>query len=117
MRFDLVSIFPEIFEPVFRRGVVGRAIQRGLLELHAHDLRDFLRRIDERNGAALEIEGFELRQQAVAEHFGGDARAIGNKKDGTPIRRVLTVCTGGCHQSCQTGVRPRGSGGTLPRST
>ena len=41
MRFDVVSIFPEVFEPVFRQGVVGRAIGRGLLELHAHDLRDF----------------------------------------------------------------------------
>ena len=41
MRFDVVSIFPEVFEPVFRRGVVGRAIQRGLVELHAHDLRDW----------------------------------------------------------------------------
>jgi len=41
LRFDVVSIFPEVFEPVFRRGVVGRAVQRGLLELHAHDLRDW----------------------------------------------------------------------------
>src|SRR5256886_8331952 len=40
MRFDVVSIFPEVFEPVFRQGVVGRAIGRGLLSLHAHDLRD-----------------------------------------------------------------------------
>ncbi len=40
MRFDVVSIFPEVFEPVFRQGVVGRGIQRGLLTLHAHDLRD-----------------------------------------------------------------------------
>jgi tRNA (guanine37-N1)-methyltransferase len=40
MRFDVVSIFPEVFEPAFRHGVVGRAIERGLLSLHAHDLRD-----------------------------------------------------------------------------
>jgi tRNA (guanine37-N1)-methyltransferase len=41
MRFDVVTIFPEVFEPVFRQGVVGRAIGRGLISLHAHDLRDF----------------------------------------------------------------------------
>src|SRR5215469_1933955 len=41
MRFDVVSIFPEVFEPVFRQGVVGRAIARGLISLHAHDLRDY----------------------------------------------------------------------------
>ncbi|HEY4027457.1 MAG TPA: tRNA (guanosine(37)-N1)-methyltransferase TrmD [Candidatus Dormibacteraeota bacterium] len=41
MRFDVVSIFPEVFEPVFRQGVVGRAVARGLITLRAHDLRDF----------------------------------------------------------------------------
>ena len=41
MRFDVVSIFPEVFEPVFRQGVVGRAIARGLVSLYAHDLRDY----------------------------------------------------------------------------
>jgi tRNA (guanine37-N1)-methyltransferase len=41
MRFDVVSIFPDVFAPVLRHGVVGRALERGLLSLHAHDLRDF----------------------------------------------------------------------------
>ena len=41
MRFDVVTIFPELFEPVFRQGVVGRAIQRGLVRIQAHDLRAF----------------------------------------------------------------------------
>ena len=41
MRFDVLSIFPDVFDPVFRQGVVGRGIQRGLLSLHAHDLRDY----------------------------------------------------------------------------
>jgi tRNA (guanine37-N1)-methyltransferase len=40
MRFDVVTIFPAMFAPVFAQGVVGRAIERGLVELHAHDLRD-----------------------------------------------------------------------------
>ena len=41
VRFDVVSVFPEVFEPVFRVGVVGRAIRRGVLSLHAHDLRAY----------------------------------------------------------------------------
>jgi tRNA (guanine37-N1)-methyltransferase len=41
MRFDVVSIFPEMFAPVFKRGVVGRAIERDILQLHAHDLRAY----------------------------------------------------------------------------
>jgi len=41
MRFDVVTIFPGMFGPVFRQGVVGRAIERGLISLEAHDLRAF----------------------------------------------------------------------------
>jgi tRNA (guanine37-N1)-methyltransferase len=43
MRFDVVTIFPAMFGPVFQQGVIGRAIERGVLELHAHDLRDHTR--------------------------------------------------------------------------
>ncbi|HET9783113.1 MAG TPA: tRNA (guanosine(37)-N1)-methyltransferase TrmD [Candidatus Dormibacteraeota bacterium] len=41
MRFDVVTIFPAMFDPVFKQGVVGRGRERGVIELHAHDLRDF----------------------------------------------------------------------------
>ncbi|MGH7765357.1 MAG: tRNA (guanosine(37)-N1)-methyltransferase TrmD [Candidatus Dormibacteraceae bacterium] len=41
MRFDVVTIFPAMFGPVFAQGVVGRAIESGLVELLAHDLRDY----------------------------------------------------------------------------
>ncbi|HEY2437133.1 MAG TPA: tRNA (guanosine(37)-N1)-methyltransferase TrmD [Solirubrobacteraceae bacterium] len=40
MRFDVVTIFPAMFDPVFKQGVVGRAIERGVIQLHAHDLRE-----------------------------------------------------------------------------
>src|SRR3979411_1451731 len=40
MRFDVVTIFPAMFGPVFQQGVVGRALERGLIELYAHDLRE-----------------------------------------------------------------------------
>jgi tRNA (guanine37-N1)-methyltransferase len=40
LRFDVVTIFPAMFAPVFDQGVVGRAIEKGLIELLAHDLRD-----------------------------------------------------------------------------
>ena len=51
MKIDIVSIFPEVFEPVFRVGMSRLAQERGLLELAAHDLRDFTadkhRRVDD----------------------------------------------------------------------
>ena len=41
MRFDVVTIFPAMFGPVFAQGVIGRAIERGTVELHPHDLREW----------------------------------------------------------------------------
>jgi len=41
MRFDVVTIFPAMFGSVFKQGVVGRALERGVITLHAHDLRAF----------------------------------------------------------------------------
>jgi tRNA (guanine37-N1)-methyltransferase len=41
MRFDVLTIFPGMFGAVFGAGVIGRAAERGLVEVHAHDLRDF----------------------------------------------------------------------------
>src|SRR6266571_3235265 len=41
MRFDVVTIFPGMFGLVFAVGVVGRAIERGMISLHTHDLRDY----------------------------------------------------------------------------
>lgn len=40
MRFDVVTIFPAMFDPVFAHGVIGRAAERGIVEVRAHDLRD-----------------------------------------------------------------------------
>lgn len=41
MKVDIVSIFPEIFEPVFSVGMNRLAQERGLLEITGHDLRDY----------------------------------------------------------------------------
>ncbi len=52
MRFDIITIFPEMFSGVFSGGVVRRAIQKGLIEVQVHDLRDFTtdrhRQVDDR---------------------------------------------------------------------
>jgi len=41
MRFDVVTIFPAMFGPVFEHGVVGRGIERGTVSVQTHDLRDY----------------------------------------------------------------------------
>lgn len=41
MRIQVVTIFPELFEPFFSTSLLGRARAKGLLEVTVHDLRDF----------------------------------------------------------------------------
>ncbi len=41
LRIEVITIFPELFEAFRRTGVLGGAIERGLLSLTAHDLRRF----------------------------------------------------------------------------
>ncbi len=40
MRFDVVTIFPEYLEPM-RASLLGKAAERGLVDVHVHDLRDW----------------------------------------------------------------------------
>jgi tRNA (guanine37-N1)-methyltransferase len=52
MRFDIITIFPEIFRGVFEFGIIRRAVEAGLIEIKVHDLRDYThdrhRQVDDR---------------------------------------------------------------------
>ena len=41
MRVRVVTIFPELFAPFLATSLVGRAIDKGLLDVTVHDLRDY----------------------------------------------------------------------------
>lgn len=41
MRFDVVTLFPEMLRPFFSQGVLAGAQERGLIEINVHDLRVF----------------------------------------------------------------------------
>ncbi len=41
MHFDILSIFPEALSGFFSVGVLAQAVEKGLIEIHLHDLRDF----------------------------------------------------------------------------
>lgn len=40
MRIDIITIFPEIFTPI-QSSILKRAVQKKLLEIHIHNLRDY----------------------------------------------------------------------------
>jgi len=41
MRIDVITIFPELFAPFLATSLVGRAVERGLLDVRLHDLRAY----------------------------------------------------------------------------
>lgn len=51
MRFDILTLFPELVETVLGTSITGRAAEAGAIEFHARDIRDFTddphRRVDD----------------------------------------------------------------------
>jgi tRNA (guanine37-N1)-methyltransferase len=41
MRFDVLTIFPKMFDGYFRESIIKRARERGLLDIRVHDLRQW----------------------------------------------------------------------------
>jgi tRNA (guanine37-N1)-methyltransferase len=41
MRFDIITIFPQMFGAIFSGGIVKKAIEKGFINVKVHDLRDY----------------------------------------------------------------------------
>jgi len=41
MRFDIITIFPTIFDSYFKEGMIRKGTEQHLLDLHIHNLRDY----------------------------------------------------------------------------
>jgi tRNA (guanine37-N1)-methyltransferase len=71
MRFDIVSIFPDFFSGFMENGILRRALSEGLVEIRAHDLREFThdrhRTVDDRPFGG--GEGMVLKPEPLAEAF------------------------------------------------
>lgn len=67
MRFDIITIFPEMFAGVFSGGVVKKALDRDVVRIGIHDLRDFTtdkhRQVDDRPFGGL--EGMVLKPEPI----------------------------------------------------
>ena len=40
LRIDILTLFPDMFASVFDHGVIGRALEKGIVELEIHNIRD-----------------------------------------------------------------------------
>ncbi|MCR4397175.1 MAG: tRNA (guanosine(37)-N1)-methyltransferase TrmD [Candidatus Saccharicenans sp.] len=67
MRFDIITIFPGMFASLFSAGVVKKALEKGVLEIKVHDLRDYTtdkhRQVDDRPYGGL--EGMVLKPEPI----------------------------------------------------
>lgn len=41
MQFDIITIFPEIFDSYFEESIIGRAQKEGIIRINSHNLRDY----------------------------------------------------------------------------
>ena len=41
MKFDIITIFPEIFDSYFNESIIKRAQKKGLVKINVHNLRDY----------------------------------------------------------------------------
>ena len=77
MRFDIITIFPEMFEGFRSGGIVNRAVAKGLVEVAVHDLRDFAagrhRQVDDRPYGG--DEGMVFKPEPV---FAADEISVGD---------------------------------------
>src|SRR6476646_5333957 len=102
MRIDIVSLFPEFVAQCAAFGVVGRAIERGLLSIHGTNPRDFAegnyRRVDDRPfgggpGMVMLIDPLRRALNAAREASDGPVRVVymspqGRRLDQETVRRL-----------------------------
>ena len=95
MRIDVITLFPELVEQVTGCGVVGRAAEQGLLELHCWNPRDYTRdkhrTVDDRPygggpGMLMKVQPLQDAITAVRAHNSA-ARLVYLSPQGKPLRQ------------------------------
>lgn len=97
MRVDIVTIFPQAFTPL-QVGVVGRARERRLLQVHVHDLRDFTtdrhRQVDDvpyggGPGMVMKVEPFYAAVESIRRQSGETPRILLPSPQGRLLTQAL----------------------------
>lgn len=85
MRFDVISLFPELIQAVTRHGITGRAVEQGLLQVVQWNPRDYAqdrhRTVDDRpygGGPGMVMRGEPLHDclQAVRQEAPADSKTV-----------------------------------------
>jgi tRNA (guanine37-N1)-methyltransferase len=85
MKFDVVTIFPRMIEAGLAEGVVGRGVEKGLVEVRVHDLRVFTsdrhRTVDDvpyggGPGMVMKVEPFVRALEAIRTERGAPGAVV-----------------------------------------
>ncbi|HEY1139010.1 MAG TPA: tRNA (guanosine(37)-N1)-methyltransferase TrmD [Lysobacter sp.] len=97
MRIDIVSLFPEFVAQCAAFGVVGRAVERGLLSVHGFNPRDYAegnyRRVDDRPfgggpGMVMLIDPLRASLRAAREADPAPAKVVYMSPQGAPLTQA-----------------------------
>jgi tRNA (guanine37-N1)-methyltransferase len=103
MRFDVITLFPELFAPHLSAGVTRRAFESGQIEVRLWQLRDFAadayRRVDDRPfgggpGMVMLAEPLEHALRSVRAERGAAAPLIHFTPTGKPLTQDLVRALG-----------------------
>lgn len=109
MRFDIITLFPELFDTPLRTGVTRRAFDGGAVTVRLWPLRDFAddpyRRIDDRPygggpGMVMLAEPLQRALAAIRTDRGGDGMPVihftptGRRLDQALVRELAAASTG-----------------------
>jgi tRNA (guanine37-N1)-methyltransferase len=95
--FDIVTIFPAMIDAPLAAGILGRAIERGVLDVRVHDLRDFTtdrhRVVDDvpyggGPGMVLKADPIFRALDAIQEQRGGPLTVILTSPQGRQFRQA-----------------------------
>lgn len=101
MRFDVVTLFPEMVDGAARHGVTGRAIDRGIVSLHCWNPRDFThdrhRTVDDRPygggpGMVMKVEPLRDAIQAAKADSDLPAKTIYLSPQGQLLDQKAITC-------------------------
>ena len=96
----MVTIFPGMLQAVLAEGVLGRAVERGVVDVGVHDLRDYTsdrhRTVDDvpyggGPGMVLKPEPFVRASAAIRRQHGEPAAVVLLSPQGRPFRHVEAV--------------------------
>lgn len=97
MWIGVVSLFPDMFRAITDFGVTGRAVKRGLLQIHSWNPRDFAqdkhRTVDDRPygggpGMLMMVQPLQEAIRAAKAAAGGEARVIYLSPQGRPLTQA-----------------------------